>query len=313
MSGLQDPTSTAVRLAAMRGVAALASNAETKEDFTRLRDLLPALVETTRAACAGNKEDIVAYALEIFDDLAESSDTLTNEDLPDMVRFMLSIGENSQLSTGVREQAFNFIHSIATQNFKVLTKHNLVPDILKVVIPMAIQPDPEGHDDEDELTPHRIAAQCIDSLALNLPSRFVFEPVVRSVAPLMISTNQWEKRGALIVLGIMSEGCEDVMRSRIEELLPPVLQAFSDPNPIVKSAAAICLGQMAEYLQPEITQSHEMTMQVLLNAMVDPATTADGNVQEKLCYGWWGDQHEGDSYCRFRICFLPDIALTWVL
>ncbi|XP_055387843.1 uncharacterized protein LOC129616288 [Condylostylus longicornis] len=108
---------------------------------------------------------------------------------------------------------------------------------------MAIQPDSDDLD-EAELTPHRVASH----------------------------SNPYEKRGALILLGIMSEGCEDIMRGRIEELLPPVLSAFSDQSPIAKTAAAVCLGQMAEYLQPEITQTHPMTMKVLLSAMLDPST-----------------------------------------
>lgn len=284
ISGLQDPSSAAVRLAALRGVSALASSAESKADYIRLRWMIPSMVSVTREACADGKEDVVVFALEIFDDLAESSDALSNEDLPEMIRFMLMIGGKDEISTGVREQAFNFIHSVGKQKPKVITKNDLVSDILKVVIPMAIGADPECID-ADELTPHRIAVQCVDSLSLNLPSRFVFEPVIKFLAPFINSSNPWEKRGALILIGIMSEGCEDVMRSGLDELLSPVLAAFSDPNPLVKSAAGVCLGQMAEYLQPEITQSHSMTMNVLLTAMVDPMTTADENVQEKLCYG----------------------------
>lgn len=282
--GLQDASSSAVRLAAMRGVSALAAAAETNADFVRLRHLVPAMVAVTREACATHKEDIVVYALEIFDDMTECSDTLTSADLSDMIRFMLVIGGSSGLSTGVREQAFNFIHSVATQKPKVITKNGLVPEILKIVVPMALGPDPEGLG-EEELTPHRISAQCIDSLSLNLPSRFVFEPVIQCIAPYITSNNPHEKRGALTLLGIMSEGCEDIMRNRLDQLLPPVLSAFSDNNPLVKSAAAVCLGQFAEYLQPEITGSHAMAMNVLLTGMVDPATITDENVQEKLCYG----------------------------
>lgn len=106
--------------------------------------------------------------------------------------------------------------------------------------------------DPDETTPFRVACRTLDSLALALPASQFFPLVLKVLEPKMASNQVLEKRCALLFTGVLCEGCQSVMRPQIDSLLPMQLTAIKSPVAILRSTASIALGQMAEFLQPEI-------------------------------------------------------------
>lgn len=74
-------------------------------------------------------------------------------------------------------------------------------------------------------------------------------------------------------------------------LLPSVLPAFSDPDPGVRMAAGFCVGQFAEFLQPEILLHADQTITALV-AQIDELMpgelrceeTAQTHVVDRMCY-----------------------------
>lgn len=123
-------------------------------------------------------------------------------------------------------------------------------------------------DEDDDLAPDRAAAEVIDTMALNLP-RHVFPPVFEFSSVSSQNTNPKFREASVTALGVVSEGCAEWMKDKLEPVLHIVLGALRDPEQMVRGAASFALGQFAEHLQPEIISHYEIVLPCILNAIED--------------------------------------------
>ena len=65
------------------------------------------------------------------------------------------------------------------------------------------------------------------------------------------------RRAALVTLAMTAEGCTDVYTQQLDHLLPVVYSGCKDGVQAVREAACVCIGQFAQYLQPEIIEPYK--------------------------------------------------------
>lgn len=147
-----------------------------------------------------------------------------------------------------------------------MKKHKLVIPILQVLCPLLAESSNENLD--DDLAPDRAAAEVIDTMALNL-SKHVFPPVFEFSSVSCQNSNPKFREASVTALGVISEGCLEHMKSKLEPILHIVLGALRDPEQMVRGAASFALGQFAEHLQPEIVSHYESVLPCILNALED--------------------------------------------
>lgn len=123
-------------------------------------------------------------------------------------------------------------------------------------------------DDDDDMATDRAAAEVIDTIALNVP-RHVFGPVLEFSSLSIQSADPKFREASATSLGVISEGCSDNMKDKLEPVLQIVLGALRDPEQLVRGAASFALGQFAEYLQPEIISHYQSVLPCILNALED--------------------------------------------
>lgn len=123
-------------------------------------------------------------------------------------------------------------------------------------------------DDDDDLSPDRDAAEVIDTMAINL-SKQVFPPVLEFSSLRSQDANPKFREASVTALGVISEGCLELMKGKLEPVLHIVLGALRDPEQMVRGAASFALTQFAEHLQPEIVSYHEIVLPCILNALED--------------------------------------------
>ena len=119
---------------------------------------------------------------------------------------------------------------------------------------------------------------------MSLPRKHVFLPVLEFSASNFQNADPKYREASVMSLGVISEGCFEVMKNKLESILTIVLQSLKDPEQIVRGAASFTLGQFAEHLQPEIVAHYEIVLPCILDALGDVST----EVQEKkniLCIG----------------------------
>lgn len=123
-------------------------------------------------------------------------------------------------------------------------------------------------DGDDDLASDRAAAEVIDTMALNL-SKHVFPPVFEFASISSQNANPKFREASVTALGVISEGCTEWMKNKLDATLHIVLGALRDPEQMVRGAAAFALGQFAEHLQPEIVSHYESVLPCILNALED--------------------------------------------
>ncbi|GBG68591.1 hypothetical protein CBR_g3136 [Chara braunii] len=177
-----------------------------------------------------------------------------------------------------QEVAVEIISCLARFKPKTLVRHKLVLPILSVMCPVITEP--EGRDEEDEISAHRFAAQLVDTLAVNLPKKHVYPPLLEFVKMNAHSQAANNREAASMVLGIIAEGCNEVMRQGLDELMPLALGGLRDPEPLVRGAASFAIGQFAEHLQPEILERYAEFLPAVFTVLGD----AEPGVREKVYY-----------------------------
>ncbi|KAL6494510.1 hypothetical protein OROGR_031310 [Orobanche gracilis] len=292
---LQDEASNRVRIAALKAVGSFLGFTHDEAEvwcperyrplFTttaqgcqiKFREFIPSILNVSRQCLASGEESVAVIAFEIFDELIESPAPLLGESVKSIVHFSLEVCSSRNLESSTRHQAIQIISWLARYKSSSLKRYKLVGPILQIMCPLLAEST--NQDEDDDLAPDRAAAEVIDTLALYL-SKQVFPPVFEFASLSSRNANPKFREASLTVLGVISEGCLQLMKAKLEPVLHIVLGALRDPEQMVRGAASFALGQFAEHLQPEIVSHHEIVLPCILNAVED----ASDEVKEKSYY-----------------------------
>uniref|UniRef100_A0A7N8XPN2 Importin 4 n=1 Tax=Mastacembelus armatus TaxID=205130 RepID=A0A7N8XPN2_9TELE len=141
----------------------------------------------------------------------------------------------------------------------VVLKQKLVNPILQAIFPILTaapspgEQDPEDEEDDsgdgtDDDNPKHCAAQ-----------------VMPFIQACLASENPYQRKGGLMSLAVLAEGCADHMRTNmLSSVLQTVCQSLSDSNQVVRSAALFALGQFSQHLQPDVSKYCSELMPLLL-------------------------------------------------
>uniref|UniRef100_A0A7N9B020 Importin 4 n=1 Tax=Mastacembelus armatus TaxID=205130 RepID=A0A7N9B020_9TELE len=184
--------------------------------------------------------DKASEAMEVLNELMESEVVLT-------------ICAQYQL------KALSCIAFLIKLKSKVVLKQKLVNPILQAIFPILTaapspgEQDPEDEEDDsgdgtDDDNPKHCAAQ-----------------VMPFIQACLASENPYQRKGGLMSLAVLAEGCADHMRTNmLSSVLQTVCQSLSDSNQVVRSAALFALGQFSQHLQPDVSKYCSELMPLLL-------------------------------------------------
>lgn len=274
---LQDETSNRVRVAALKAVGSFLEFTHDQAEVVKFRDFIPSILNVSRQCLAAGEEDIAVIAFEIFDELIESPAPLLGESVKSIVQFSLEVCSSLNLESNTRHQAIQIISWLAKYKSNSLKKYKLVTPILQVMCPLLAESS--NGEEDDDLAPDRAAAEVIDTMAMSL-SKYVFPTVFEFASLSSQSVNPKFREASVTALGVVSEGCLDWMKQKLEPVLHIALGALRDSEQMVRGAASFALGQFAEHLQPEIVSHYEIVLPCILNALED----VSDEVKEKSYY-----------------------------
>ncbi|KAG6398678.1 hypothetical protein SASPL_140145 [Salvia splendens] len=274
---LQDETSNCVRVAALKAVGSFLEFTHDEVEVIKFREFIPSILNVSKQCLDSGEEDVAMIAFEIFDELIESPAPLLGDSVKAIVQFSLDVCSSPKLEPNTRHQAIQIISWLARYKSSSLKKYKLVVPILQIMCPLLAEST--DRDDDDDLSPDRDAAEVIDTMAINL-SKQVFPPVLEFSSLSSQNANPKFREASVTALGVISEGCLELMKGKLEPVLHIVLGALRDPEQMVRGAASFALTQFAEHLQPEIVSHHEIVLPCILNALED----ASDDVKEKSYY-----------------------------
>mmetsp|Transcript_25841 Transcript_25841/g.4362 ORF Transcript_25841/g.4362 Transcript_25841/m.4362 type:complete len:102 (-) Transcript_25841:987-1292(-) len=101
-----------------------------------------------------------------------------------------------------------------------------------------------------------MAFRFIDSLALNLPNKVIYTPIIQAANLIRTHQSPWARKASYLAIGVMSEGCSDFLKQDLEVVLNTLIQGFQDSHQSVREAVGLSLGYCSEHLKPEIMDYH---------------------------------------------------------
>eukprot|EP00249_Psilotum_nudum_P024844 c29306_g1_i2 orf=418-3579(+) len=278
MKSLKDEQNTCIKVAALKAVGALAGYIDTEAEVLTFRDLIPHVLNVSRQCLRNGNDEVAILAFEIFDELVESPAPILGPSVFAIVQFALEVSSDKTLEINIRYQALQMISWLAKYKPKTLVKHKVVGAILAVVCPLLAEGD--NRHDEDDISIDRAAAEVLDTMAMSLPRKHVFPSVFEFSITGFQSSDPSYREAAVMSLGVISEGCFEAMKTKLEDVLYLVLLALRDGEQVVRGAASFALGQFAEHLQPEVTQYYEKVLPCIFTVLSD----SSADVQEKAYY-----------------------------
>ncbi|XP_019169356.1 PREDICTED: importin-4 [Ipomoea nil] len=274
---LQDEISSRVRVAALKSVGSFLEFTHDQDEVVKFREFIPSILNVSRQCLSSGDEDVAILAFEIFDELIESPAPILGDSVKAIVQFSLEVCSSPSLEPNTRHQAIQIISWLGKFKHNSLKKYKLVTPILQVMCPLLAEST--NRDEDDDLAPDRAAAEVIDTIAINLP-KHVFPPVFEFASLSIQSPNPKFREASVTSLGVISEGCSELMKDKLAPVLQVVLGALRDPEQMVRGAASFAMGQFAEHLQPEIVSHYESVLPCILSALED----VSDEVKEKSYY-----------------------------
>ncbi|XP_057178521.1 importin-4 isoform X2 [Triplophysa rosa] len=248
------------------------------EEMNLMRSLIPKLLVALKHLIQVD-QDQASEAMEVFDELMESEVSIVVPHITVIVQFCLEISADVSLSSSLRVKALSCI--------AVLIRLKNKP-ILQVVFPILSAAPPPGEEDpEDEEgdtegdneNPKHFAVQVIDTMALHMPPEKLFHQLLPHTKACLASENPYERKGGLMCLAVLAEGCADHIRTKmLSSMLETVCRSLSDSNQVVRSAALFALGQFSEHLQPDVSKFHTELMPLLLGYLSAVNQTTVGHM-----------------------------------
>ncbi|XP_041823650.1 importin-4 isoform X1 [Melanotaenia boesemani] len=235
-------------------------------------------------------QDQASEAMEVFIELMEIEVSIIMPHVAYIVNFCLEVGSNTELSDSLRVKALSCITFLIKLKSKTVLKLKLLNPILLAIFPILTaapppgEQDPEDEDDDsgngtDNENPKHCAAQMIDTMALHMPPEQLFKHIIPLTQGCLTSENPYQKKGGLMCLAVLAEGCADHIRTKmLSSVLQTVCQSLSDSNQVVRNAALFALGQFSEHLQPEVSKYCAELMPLLLGYLSSLNETKVGHV-----------------------------------
>uniref|UniRef100_A0AAQ4RJA1 Importin 4 n=2 Tax=Gasterosteus aculeatus aculeatus TaxID=481459 RepID=A0AAQ4RJA1_GASAC len=246
-----------------------------KEESNQMRAIIPSLIVALQHLIKADQRQ-AGEAMEVLNELMDTEMSIIVPHAAAIVRFCLEVGSDATLSDSLRVKALSCIAFLIKLKSKTVLKQKLLNPILQSIFPVlnaAPRPgeqDPEDAEDDsgdgtDNDNPKHCAAQIIDTMALHMPPEKLFEQLMPLTLTSLASENPYERKGGLMCLAVLAEGCADHIRTKmLSSVLQTVCQSLSDSNQVVRSAGLFALGQFSEHLQPEVSQYCSELMPLLL-------------------------------------------------
>ena len=142
-------------------------------------------------------------------------------------------------------------------------------EILTVSIKLLNSEENERENIEEDTTSlFNIGLNIINFITNTISSKKTFPLLIEVIKKFISSKRDLERRGAIAIVGEMSEGCATPMKDNIEEIINLLISTFTnDQNEKVKGQCIISLDYLSQFCSPEINEYYDKIIPMLLQGL----------------------------------------------
>ena len=258
-----------IKLAALQAVSNYLQTVEPK-DTKPFIELIPDMYGVIRTAATDDDEVVLQDALIEFIDIAEIEPKFFQSKFKEIFQNTLDIvGKNDFTNPSIRQQPIEFyvsvierVPSIGKKDVDML-KHlfqlifQLMVDIDSDIEESWLRPkegfkeNSEGEEGEDNVN---FGKGCIDQLISAVGDEICLGILGEIVKETMANDSDWRyKNAGLMAFSQIGEYIDEI--SKIEPMIPVVVQHLDHPNPKIRFASLHCIGQLSDDMTEEFQET----------------------------------------------------------
>lgn len=278
-SGLEDKDEH-VRLATVKASGALLNSISEPKQFTKFLSLISPIIKNLQYYVQNNDphSELVDDIFSLLNDFVSIDEPEVEKAVPSLINYMVELICNTALDINLRDRASVVLGFTVKYNPTFAIKSKLVHNLLGVVLNIMTEPEPEDVDD-DEVTAFGFASSILDEIAFDIPSKHTFKIIVEKSVEFINQPNPYTKKAGISALGLISEGCNELMKANLAKFIPLALQLFHDENKIVREASISAVINFVEFLIPDVLFYYKEIMPIIMKGFDD----LHEEVKEKSC------------------------------
>ena len=194
-------------------------------------------------------------------------------DIEEPTKITIELLSKPDLKNNIKSMMAEFINMIAQYKKKIFTKNDC--KYLKQLLILSVEfinseenEQSENIIEEDSLCLFNIGLAIINLLTHTISSKKTFPFLIEIIKKYINSTRPLERRGAIAIIGEMSEGCAVPMKDNIEDIINLLINTFSnDLNEKVKGQCIIAMDYLSQFCSPEINEYYDKIIPMLLQGI----------------------------------------------
>ncbi|QPG73755.1 hypothetical protein FOA43_001069 [Brettanomyces nanus] len=277
---LQDTASPEVQTTSVSVLEVISSYIEEEDELiVRLADsfqaLMPRMLTVLKQCVAGDDMDKTKDMFSAFNSFVLLDMRLLGQHFFEIVQFMVQIVLNTSVDSEIRGFALKTLTQCVSYRKSKLAQAKMGPQLVQCALRVACEADQDevesSLDSEDEENeneeddPSSLALRLLNTLAIDLSPSQVIQPVLEAVGSMLSSSNPFERRAALLAIGVSTEGAPDYVSARLPKIIQLVVSGLNDSSIIVQAAALRTLSQLGEDLKDAVADYHAMLLGPIIN------------------------------------------------
>lgn len=264
-SRLNDPESKEVRLNIVRAIGALLMIVEPDSDpqaVKAIQEFVPPIVNILKATVEAEDEESYKAIFEVFQALIAYDSAFLAPHLRHLLEFMIELAANTNAEDDARSQALAFlIQCVRYRRMKIQAMTDMPSLLMVKAMHIITEIDP---DDDEELSPARVAISLVDQLSNELPPRLAIVPLLEQFPQFAAHQDPQYRMAAMLALGNAAEGAPDFISTQLQPILPTVVSLLLDNELSVRRAALIGLIHLSEEMADEMVSHQEQIIAAVL-------------------------------------------------
>ena len=194
-------------------------------------------------------------------------------DIEEPTKITIELLSKPDLKNNIKSMMAEFINMIAQYKKKIFTKNDCkyLKQLLILSVEFINSEENEQSDniiEEDSLCLFNIGLAVVGLLTRTISSKKTFPFLIEIIKKYINSTRPLERRGAIAIIGEMSEGCAVPMKDNIEDIINLLINTFSnDLNEKVKGQCIIAMDYLSQFCSPEINEYYDKIIPMLLQGI----------------------------------------------
>lgn len=279
---LDSSSSNATRVSAAKAAGTLAVATDRNASaVAQLAALAPAIIQLITHFSAAAAVEQLRSVLAVACDVAEAQPAFYKHVLPDMLRLMLSLADDSRVKQSIRLQALEWVITFAESSpamARRLPDNQYLRHSLPVVLQLMLDcEDPQwASREESETGDPRSGAtaggHAVSRLATSIGGRRFLPLLIKLNGPFLRHTDWRYRFAGMWALAMSLDSLPvETPASELRGITAGVLQHITDEAPRVRYAAVHAVGMLAYYFKPE-TQlaTTDIALPALQAALGDP-------------------------------------------